>query len=375
MKMLLNMFELIPIVYIGGTLLIIIGLSINNNKLRNILFTVGVSIVSLFTVILMGIVVPYAFLSSIFKNITGFIVMLIIIVTVWLFVSLFIELKNKMMFFKNDGKDIYIRDVDVKYSPAVLSYLMNNKIETRKDLPATLLNLCAKNILKIEKDDEGKINIIDLKNEEETQKLSEDEKYAYEMLVTGVTSSKIISWKNKVEEEYAKYRFSKEHQKPLGVYILYLYIAIFVVIFICCMITGEFTITGKMAEIVFGIIVGTFFGAWEMIILSAVKSAINSFIKRDDNSAFKDTYTRKGALEFNRWKKFERFIQDFTLIKDRKYESIVILGNYLAYSIALGINKKCDSELYKAINKEYSFDINILADMFNKMGKMGKGDN
>lgn len=54
--------------------------------------------------------------------------------------------KKNYMIRKNKINEIYIRDVDAEYSPAVLSYLMNNKIEIKKHLSATLLNLCTKNI-------------------------------------------------------------------------------------------------------------------------------------------------------------------------------------------------------------------------------------
>ena len=36
---------------------------------------------------------------------------------------------------------------------------------------------------------------------------------------------------------------------------------------------------------------------------------------------------------------------------------------------------ECDVELYKRINNEYTFDINILSDMFDKVSKIDKGDN
>lgn len=366
MNLLLIMSNFMPFILGISALIAVIAFIIPNKKIKKALFGGVIVFPTIYVFVLMGVAVPYTFLSGMFDDSRGIILMLAIAFTVWMIVSLGIKVKNQLLVIKNNDKDIYVRDIEVKYSPAVVSYLMDNKIETKKDLPATLLNLCAKNILKIQKDENGKINIIDLKNEKEVINLQEDEKYAYEMLVSGVTSSKIVSWKNKVEEEYAKYQFSKEHKKSLVHYIMGIYIAIFVFVFIYCAITGEYEITGNVARIISVAIVATFMGAWEMAIFSGAKGMINAFINRNEKGDFKDTYTDKGAREYARWKKFEKFIEDFSLINEKEHESVVLWGKYLSYSIALGINKKCDSELFKEIDKKYSFDYNILTELFDE---------
>ena len=73
----------------------------------------------------------------------------------------------------------------------------------------------------------------------------------------------------------------------------------------------------------------------------------------------RDKYSKKGAAEYMKWKKFKNFMEEYTLVNEKEYTSIVILGKYLSYSIALGINKKCDSELYKRIEKQYKFNIDL----------------
>lgn len=363
MKFFMNMFNITPFVIIPLAVLGIIALSIENKKAKRIIFAIAISCGVIFVITLMGIAVPYIFLSGMFENGAGILLMIAIIVVVWDAISLFIKFKNKLIIYKNDVKDIYIRDVDVEYSPAVLSVLMNNKIETKKDLSATILNLCAKNILKIEKVNE-KIEIVDLKNEKEISKLMQDEKYAYKMLVEGVTNYKINYWKNKVEDEYKKYKFSKEHERPLAAYLIGIYVVFFIGIMLYFIITGESEITGKPAEILGRIIVATFIAAWEMVVFSGVNGMLNTIINRNQKYEFKDTYTKKGAKEYSKWKKFENFIEDFSLIKEREHESVAIWGKYLSYSIALGINKKCDNELYRKIEKEYSFDLELFYKMF-----------
>lgn len=315
--------------------------------------------------IVMGVLPPYVFLKDMFEQDgLGGVFMAGIILLVWCAVSFAIKAKNKYIIQKNQVDEIYIRDIESDYSPAVLSYLVNNKIETSKDLPATLLNLCAKDILVVENID-GKIKIVDKKNKKEIEKLTEDEKYAYEMFVSGVSNSKVNIWKNKVEEEYRKYKFSITNKKTLGIYLAVLYVAIFVGMFIYCMITGEYEITGKPAEILSRLLIASFVAAWEMLLISEFKEVLGKIVIRKNKNEFRELYTSKGAREYSKWKRFEKFIQDFSLIKEREYESIVIWGKYLSYSIALGINKKCDRELYNKIEKEYLFDFNLFSQMFN----------
>lgn len=264
-----------------------------------------------------------------------------------------------------------MRDVNVEYSPAILSYLMNNKLEPRKDLPATLLNLCTKDILKIEKSEDGKINIIDLKNETALSKLAPDEKYAYKILLEGITASNIACWKKKVENEYAKYKFSLKHKRPLVRYLITLFAIIFIAVTLYMVVTGKSEITGKPAEIIGKTMLSPFLGAWIIISISNIKTILRIIAKKSNKykHSFKDTYTKKGAQEYSRWKSFERFMLDFSLIDEKDYESVVIWGKYLSYSIALGINKKCDNELYNRIKSAYSFNYDIFTNVLKNEEK------
>ena len=364
MDVVFYIFDITPFVIISSIIAIIVAIFIKNKKAKKILATTGIIDLFGYTIFLMSIAIPNMFLSALFENGDGIIAMISIIIAVWAIVSLFIYLKNRYIIRKNNIKEIYIRDIDVKYSPAVLSYLMNNKIEPQKDLPATLLNLCTKNILKIEETETRKIEVIDLKNQKAVEELSDDEKYAYKMLLEGVTSSKLSYWKNKVEDEYIKYGFSKKHNKSLGTYLIGIYISFFIGIFLYCIISGEFEITGQAADIIAKIIITTFIAAWEMIIFAGIKKMITGILNRNDKNEFKDMYTKKGAKEYSKWKSFERFIEQYSLIKEREYESVVIWGKYLSYSIALGINKKCDRELYNKIEKEYCFNYDLLSRIY-----------
>lgn len=323
------------------------------------LFMLVISIMFCLSFIVLGVIVPYIFLKDLFvQEGIGFIFVAVIILLVWFIVTLIIKIKNRIIIKKNQVKDIYIRDIDVNYSPAVLSYLINNKIETSKDLPATLLNLCAKSVLKIENVD-NEIKIIDLDNRKEVKKLKEDEKYAYEMFVNGVSNAEINVWKTKVLNEYKKYKFSVSNKKMLVMYLFCMYAVIFV---ICCSSTVENEIT---ASIMSRLLIGSFIATVEATLFTDFKDLLYEIGIANKKNDFRDIYTSAGAREYSKWKKFENFIQEFSLMKERDHNNIVIWGKYLSYSIALGINKKCDRELYNKIEKEYLFNLDLLSQEFN----------
>ena len=293
---------------------------------------------------------PYGIIRTLYVEKNNKLALLMVITAMsWILVTLFIKYRNKWILSRNNEKEIYVRDMNLEYSPAVLSYLVNNNIETKKDLPATILNLSVKNVIKLQEDDKGKINIVDLKNTDLVDKLSVDEKYAYEMVTSTINAKKIVEWKEKVREEYDKYKFSKKHKKSFARYLFGAYAITFVVLFIMQLVFSYCGDWEKQGDMFISMIFVIFFTIWFLPIVFCMTSK-----KQAD---FKDTYTIKGAIELNRWKKFAKFIKDFTLINQKDYESVVILGEYLSYSVALGLNNKCDKELLKKVGAEYSFDL------------------
>ena len=62
-------------------------------------------------------------------------------------------------------------------------------------------------------------------------------------------------------------------------------------------------------------------------------------------------YTDKGALEVLKWKKFEKFIREFSMIENAEVESVKLWDKYIAYAMALNINKSYKSEELNELNK------------------------
>ncbi len=338
----------IPFILIIGVIVFILVLSnIHNKKLKiDLISSISISVIIMFASLFMMITFP------------PMIIIIIITIIVWITIQLFISFRNKLILLRNNKKEIYIRDIEVDYSPAVLFYLINNKLETKVVLPATILNLCANKIIKLEENQEGYINIIDLKNKDLVNKLSDDEKYAYEMITNGINSSTLIEWQEKVQKEYYKYKFSKKHTTPLRIYFNYIYVIIIAVLFAVSLLNNIEDGGWNFVLYIMGFVSFT--------IVPIIEITNNRKKKKKKSTQFKDTYTRKGAIELNKWKKFENFIKDFTLVNEKEYKSIIILGKYLSYSIVLGLNNKCDQELLRKINAEYLFDFRRILNKFRK---------
>ena len=81
-------------------------------------------------------------------------------------------------------------------------------------------------------------------------------------------------------------------------------------------------------------------------------------------------YTLKGKLYAEKWSKFKKFLQDYSLIKEHPPESIAIWNEYLVYATALGVADKVyeamKMHVYGGLN-DYSYTTNDLF-MFYYLG-------
>lgn len=352
------MFKLFPFVIVSAIITIILSASlIKNKKIMYKIIIIGICVIFIPMFVFM-IIAPIDPLTSMFEGLEGIVYVVGFGAAIYLLITIVIQIINSFILMKNDVNDIYVRDIKVQYSPAVLSYLINQKIEKEKDLSATLLNLCAKQVLKIEKNEDNTLKIIDMRNDEEVKKLTVDEKYAYDMFINGITISKINTWKEIIQKEYDKLKFSKQHNITFGHYMMGILAMVFTIFFVYAGLNGK-QLNGNMGDLVLKAFVIVFFTAWESIAIYAARTFIRNLLQKGELKEFKDRYSKKGAKEYMKWKKFEKFMEDFTLVKEKDYTSVEVLGQYLSYSIALGINKKCDKEVYEKIKKYYVFDIDI----------------
>ena len=295
-------------------------------------------------------IIPLLFVYGLFGSNRGIAIFMITIIFSYLVIRLGITIYNKMKVKLSKNEGIYIRDVDVEYSPAVLSYLQNQKIEKKKDLMASILNLCAKGFLKIEKKEENHYELKVVPNKEE-ELLKKDEKYLYNKICKKEKIN-LNTWTRYIREEFESYHFTKETKIRLSTVFLSLYIGSMIILAIYATISGN-QIGQGLSDMVFI----TFFVAFELAILEPIIKVVLRHLRKGEY--LDGTYTVKGAKEMKRWDKYKKFLEDYTLLEDKPLESVIVLEKHLAYATVLNVNTSYTKsfidqlEITHKINLEY----------------------
>jgi len=324
-------------------------LECSNNIKKDKYFILSI-VVIYFVLIIMYIVV---LLTDNIAGYNGIIMTIGTIIVVALIIKICISIKNSLLIKKNDTNEIYIRDIPSKYTPAIVSYLYNQKIEKKKDIIATILNLCSKNVISFKKDENNNIMFVDLNNS--AVNLSSDEIYIYNWITKKSQQNfSFIDWNKIVKEEYNKYNFSKKSNRIFEKTLAYAFIFAFTLIFTTLVISAvlEFDIFKQLN--IQQYIMPFMIIAFALTICGVLFDGIKSiFMKNMDGN---NIYTAKGANEIAKWEKFKKYMNDFSLIKDAKIDSVVILERYLAYSMVLNINKNYDEANFYEINELLKLD-------------------
>ena len=259
---------------------------------------------------------------------------------------------------KNEG--IYIRDVDVEYSPAVLSYLQNQKIEKKKDLMACILNLCAKGFLKIEKKEENHYELKVVPNKEE-ELLKKDEKYLYNKICKKEKIN-LNTWTRYIREEFESYHFTKETKMRLSTVFLALYIGSMIILAIYATISGN-----QIGQGIFDMVFMTFFVAFELAILEPIIREVLRHLRKGEY--LDGTYTVKGAKEMKRWDKYKKFLEDYTLLEDKPLESVIVLEKHLAYATVLNVNTSYTKSFVEQLEITHKINLEYVGKMLEEINQ------
>lgn len=169
----------------------------------------------------------------------------------------FIKIRNTILHIDTyNDLDTMNRDINVKYSPAVLSYLYNQKLEPKKDILATILTLYNKKAIVIQKTSEEykflPSDSADIKN----LSLTVDEEYIYNCFVINKEKFSIEIWNTIVKNEYKRCGFSRtneefrETQKKKESYIItILIIATIIVSAIIAWLFGDLMLADSLKNI------------------------------------------------------------------------------------------------------------------------------
>ena len=224
----------------------------------------------------------------------------------------------------------YVRDLPKHCSPAISSLIYDLKIDVYKDYTATILYLCLKNYLDLIK--EGDSYKLKVGKEKDYSKLGRCEKY-----VLDVIWGKNIFDENKFKQEIIKEAQEKElltdkkYNKKYKV-LLCLIIAIILLI-----------ITFKINIIVFCILL-SIIGAIAYVGGVGLQNYIPTV-----NTEYKRTKGGKNIALL--LKGLKRYINEYTLIRDKEIDHIRLLEDYIPYAISL--DEAYAIEEFVKYNEEY----------------------
>lgn len=237
---------------------------------------------------------------------------------------------NEIRFGLNFNNE-YIRDLNKEYPPAIMSLLYDLKNETYRDYTATILYLYTKKYINISKFNEDvAINAGINKN---FDNLMKHERYARNCLINYLKFD---------ESKFKDYIISDAVQKGLveikdnknqkDIKLMDWRFFILFIIYICLLLMIKNNIILKIIEIMLVIIISLLFLA--------------NLLKKFNNKA-KYKLTSKGKKELKKIKAFKNFINDYTLIEEKDIEHVEILGEYIPYSLSLGMSPQVEEYIKK----------------------------
>ena len=285
-----------------------------------------------------GIAITLVFVAKIFKNIS--------------------KLRKMDKKFKPTTKLQYFRELpyeDATPAEALFVFSTGMYKSFSSSFSANILDLCLKKYITLEVVGNGgiiKSSIVKITLQDKSQEgLKEDEKLTLEFLyeVAGQNNelttkditkylekhtSKVEKLNRKLEkiietEEIKNGNYLKENYKNMnkygGICVIYIVFAFFIIpiIMFCAAVSillGAVAIAFMITLIVNGVIAGM------------MAARVNVF-------------TQKGVDEKEQWKAFKKYMEDFSLLKDKEVPALVVWEKYLVFATAFGISEKVLKQL------------------------------
>lgn len=223
----------------------------------------------------------------------------------------------------------YYRDLIKKYSPAVLSYIDNFDINY-STVVATIMSLELKGAV------DNNLNIKD----KDVSKLDENEKYIF-LNISNLKNIEINEFKKLIIEDGKKYKLIQDKkitkdEFEKGIKKLIIPVVIVVLGFILSILTNN----DMIFPIAFlGGIIGyiiTFFGK----VTSKAMSEVDPYVRT------KKAENLNGKLEG-----LKKYLQDYSSLKEKTADELVIWEDYLIYSVIFNQNEKIIKEYQEKIDR------------------------
>lgn len=221
------------------------------------------------------------------------ILMLSVPIFIWFLFKVIQKIKKKE--YEVVSEDYY-REIENSYTPAMASFMVDNNIEAKEAILATVLDLSVKGYLKVEKDF-ATYEIIVVKND--MGELYSHEQYVMECIIKHELINQNYFKDCIIKDcEDRNLIIENPEKKAMVLFCVLSYISIVVI-----------GIVGIM-----GCILGIF---------------INILMR-------KYVHTEEGKEFALKVKQLKNFIKDYTLLKERNIEDITLFDRYIPYAIALG---------------------------------------
>ena len=291
--------------------------------------------------------------------IIAFSIVLVVILLDTIYIKNYKAIRNLRYKMKiKSSNNLYCREVNTDYSPSIVSYLYNQKIEPEKDLISDILNLYARKIIDI-KQVENQEDILFLNEENFEGEILDNDKYIIDTIVLHKSKFNYQEWLDKIIKVYRekvnvkneKEEEDKDFEEGFldrieggSHFDLWAVLAILALIPFAIILALIVEYVGIKLIIYFATII------FLIIILIPVVLTIKSAKKRDENLDMHLTEDAKEELK--KWIRFENYIKSYTLLKERKTEEIEIFEQYIPYAMVLNINKKYKEEILKVLGKE-----------------------
>lgn len=252
----------------------------------------------------------------------------------------------------NDN-DFLSREISTQIPPSIVGYLFYQKVKY-KHLIADIMDLYAIKAIDIKKQEDNTFKIEPIENENAKKITSESQRYILNTLVDK-NDDKLFNyteWKKLVIKEYKNNNWTKKIETANAIII-----TIIVVIFSIIGGIKGWNIDGggdkglACAGVLAGFVISIFVICFYIAFMEIQK----------ENGIF---LNKKGKEELKKWIKLKNFMENYTLLKDRNIEEIVIYERYIPYAIALGVNVTYkntvfdifEEEEFKSIIKDKSID-------------------
>ena len=257
-------------------------------------------------------------IESIFKEegVLYYFIPLYVIIIISLYLMYFIiKINNKI----NEKKtDAYYREIEKRYTPAIISYIFNMNIEERATILSSILDLYAKKYLNIEKvNNKYCINVI----KEDTKKLFFHERY----IISCLSNSKLIEvtkFSELVEFDCKKELLLKYKEGNV------------IPIIMCVLVVSSIIINIVLASY------NVFYTNELLFLVTTLLPASILYVLTKINKKYKRTL--KGESLAKKAKGLKKFLKDYTLINEKDIDYTKVTDRYLGFAIAINEAKNME---------------------------------